>query len=78
MKIWTEPWNMSAVGYQYSKTKYTDDNFPIRKCWLRETLETVEKLLSSISIPITVHLSRFIRALILKFGTQKHWVFEKN
>ena len=55
-----------------------------RKSWLREALESVEKFLSSISIPIAMHLSRSIEALIIsdqsKFAKQKHhiWVFEKK
>ena len=36
-----------------------------RKCWLRELLDGVEKMLSLILIPTTMHLSRSNRALIV-------------
>ena len=37
----------------------------VRKCWLREFLESAEKFLSSISILMTNDLSHSIGALVL-------------
>ena len=46
------------------------------KCWLRTALESIERILALISIPITMHLQRSIGSLILKFGKERHsiWV----
>ena len=91
LTIWTNPWNTSAMGSQYSKIKFTYDSLyknksPLEiyswdflKCWLKNDFRKCWKIFIidfDPSIAFDRSLHSFITIQYSIFAKQKHSIWE--